>query len=312
MSSGYFSKVAAAILTSILLAVATAAMAAGPQAAESYLVSIAHSGRAPVILHVEETGRGRPLILIHGLGGSGYSWRRLVPGLARNNRVFAIDLKGFGRSEKPFDGYYSPSDQARLIAAFMRRRGLFNVTVVGHSFGGAVALALALDLNRSGEARPQRLVLMNSPAYPQAIPFKQSFLILPVIPYIALTAIPPIFTARAGLQSSFLGTSHVRDEDIGIYADPLHEAGGRHALITTTRRIAEIAASGHIENYAQLRMPTLLIWCRTDPVVPIETGHRLAKEMPNARLAIIERCDHTPAEEAPGETLALLRRFLAH
>ena len=305
-----------AVLLAVVLASMTAPAVAGEPAAglphqgrRSFMAEVSAPGQSSVQLYVEEVGAGPPLILIHGMGGSAYSWRRVIPGLAQHYRVFAIDLKGFGRSAKPFDSHYAPADQAALIANFMRRRGLSNATVVGHSFGGAVALSLALGLNRTAPGRIGRLVLMNAPAYPQPIPFKQKFLTLPFVPYVALAAIPPIFTARAGLQSSYHGTSHVTDHDVGVYADPLHEAGGRHALVMTMRRIEEIAATGIVENYAVLRMPALLIWCRADPVVPLASGQRLAKAMPHARLAVIERCDHTPAEEAPAETLALIRNF---
>jgi pimeloyl-ACP methyl ester carboxylesterase len=311
MSSVRFSGVSAAFLIGMLLVYATAAIAGDVSRSQTgYLATIAGRGHEPVRLHVEEMGAGAPLILIHGLGGSGYSWRRLMPTLAQKNHVFAIDLKGFGRSDKPFETTYTPSDQARLIASFMRQTGLTQATVVGHSFGGTVALALALALHKTEPQRIRRLILLNSPAYPQDIPRKQAFLTLPVVPYLALVAIPPIFTARAGLASAYLGIDHVTDTDIGVYADPLHEAGGRHALITTTRRMAEIAATGQIAAYETLRMPSLLIWCRNDSVVPLSIGQRLQRQLPHAELAVIERCDHTPAEEAPAETVSHMQKFL--
>jgi pimeloyl-ACP methyl ester carboxylesterase len=311
MSSMRFSGLSAACLVGLLLVFATVAVAGEtpPLKANDHKV-IVGAGHAPVRLHLEVAGAGAPLLLIHGLGGSSYSWRRLMPALARTHRVFALDLKGFGRSDKPFDLAYSPDDQAQLIIAFMRQRGLTGATVVGHSFGGTVALALALELRRTEPGRLRRLVLLNSPAYPQDIPMKQAFLTLPIVPYVALLAIPPIFTARAGLTSSYFGIGHVSDRDIGIYADALHESGGRHALIATMRRIGEISRAGTVENYAVLSVPTLLIWCRHDPVVPLANGQRLQREMRHAELAVIERCDHTPAEEAPQETLAYIQRFL--
>jgi pimeloyl-ACP methyl ester carboxylesterase len=134
MASVRFSGVAAAILACILLFYATATVAG-----ERVVV-----GPVPVQLYVEEAGRGPPLVLIHGLGGSSYSWRRLIPSLARTHRVYAIDLKGFGRSDKPFDTNYGPDDQALLIAALMRQRRLVGATVAGHSYGGTVALSLAI------------------------------------------------------------------------------------------------------------------------------------------------------------------------
>jgi pimeloyl-ACP methyl ester carboxylesterase len=317
MSSVRFSGVVAALLMGILLVGATA-VAAGDRSYDvsdrqpaGVLVGLG-SGRPPVRLYVEEAGRGLPLVLIHGLGGSSYSWRRLIPALSRTHRVFAIDMKGFGRSEKPFDLDYGPDEQAKLIAQFLRQKRLIGATIVGHSYGGLVALELARQLQRTNQGRIQKLILMNAPAYAQSVPIKQAFLTLPVVPYVALIAIPPIFTARAGLSSSYLGLEHVTDKDVGKYADPLHEAGGRHALIATMRRVSELIDRGEVATYTNLRVPTLLIWCRHDSVVPLSTGKRLVSELPHARLDIIERCDHTPIEETPTETLKLMQHFLAN
>ena len=67
---------------------------------------------APVKLFYQEEGSGRPLLLIHGFGTSTYTWRRVAPELATNHRVIAVDLKGFGQSDKPMDDRYSVFDQA--------------------------------------------------------------------------------------------------------------------------------------------------------------------------------------------------------
>ena len=277
----------------------------------AYLATLALPGQPPVRLHIEEHGRGRPLVLLHGMGGSGYSFRRIVAPLARTHRVITIDLKGFGASDKPFDLAYGPADQASLVAAFLRQRRLTHVTLAGHSFGGAVALMTALQVQRTEPGRIRRLVLMNAPAYPQALPRAQRFLTLPVLPHVGLAVIPPILNARAALQSARPGASPVDDRDAAAYAEPLYEPGGRHALVATARIMASYDGRDAIPNYRGLRLPALLIWCRNDPTVPLSTGERLVKALPQARLAVLERCEHAPAEEQPAETAALLLRFLA-
>ena len=65
---------------------------------------------APVKLFYEEQGEGPPLLLIHGFGASTYTWRKIAPDLSRNHRVIAVDMKGFGQSDKPFDESYSVFD----------------------------------------------------------------------------------------------------------------------------------------------------------------------------------------------------------
>jgi pimeloyl-ACP methyl ester carboxylesterase len=119
---------------------------------------------ATTALYVEEAGEGPPLILLHGLGGSLFTWRHIVAALARGHRVIALDLKGFGHSDKPFDDHYSAVDQAALVSAFIRKRGLRGVALVGHSFGGVVALRTARDFSsESGVIR--RLVVMDTPRH---------------------------------------------------------------------------------------------------------------------------------------------------
>ncbi len=121
-------------------------------------IALTLNGRAPVTLHYEEEGSGPPLLLVHGLGESSFTWHDVVPALAARFRVIALDLKGFGRSDKPEDDAYGADDQAALIANFIVSRGLENVTLVGHSFGGTVALrtALADSLARNGPHRADR------------------------------------------------------------------------------------------------------------------------------------------------------------
>src|SRR5215475_2499566 len=125
---------------------------------------------APLRLWVEEDGHGDPILLIHGVGGSTYSWRRIVRALARTHHVISVDLKGFGRSDKPFDRAYGLLDQVRLLKRLINRGGLHDVTLVGHSFGGGVALALTLALNAIEPGAVRQLVLIDSVAYRQAFP----------------------------------------------------------------------------------------------------------------------------------------------
>lgn len=275
----------------------------------AYEIPIATAGQDAVRLHVEEFGTGPPIVLLHGLAGSGYSFRRIIGPLSRAHRVITLDLKGFGASEKPFDRAYTPADQARLVAGFLRQRRLHGVTLAGHSYGGAVALMTSLRLHRTEPGRIRRLVLMNAPAYPQPLPRSQYFLTLPVLPHLGLAVIPPILNARAALQSKRPGAPAPDDRDAIAYAEPLYEAGGRHALIATAQAMAAYDGRDAIPQYRSLRVPALLIWCRDDPTVPLSTGEKLVRALPDARLSVLEGCEHAPAEERPGETARLILRF---
>ena len=314
----HLSVFVAAVLSAALLLTATMALAGTPPSpfatsqplSASYLMPVALPGEAPINLHITETGQGPPLVLLHGIGGSAFSFRHLSPALARTHRVIAIDLKGFGASDKPMDANYTATDQARLIAALMRQKGLSNVTLAGHSFGGLVAMLVTLEFNRTEPSRIRRLVLMNAPAYPQPVARKQAFMTLPIVPYVALALVPPILTARAVLATERRATPPPTDREAIAYADPLYDAGARHALIATTRALIATDGKDVIPYYRTIRQPALLIWCRFDPTVPLTTGERLVQALPKAQLAILEQCDHAPAEEQPHDTLTLIRRFI--
>ena len=84
-----------------------------------------------ISINYEDQGQGQPLILLHGYGASTYSWRYIAPYFSKSYRVIAIDLKGFGLSDKPIDDDYSVRDQSRIISEFIRVHRLENVILAG-------------------------------------------------------------------------------------------------------------------------------------------------------------------------------------
>ena len=281
-------------------------------AVSAYMLDVAAPGEAPLALYAEEQGQGRPIVLLHGLGGSTYSWRFIAPQLARTHRVIAIDLKGFGRSDKVFDTAYSAADQARLIATFLARRHLSQVTLVGHSFGGQVAIMTALHLARADPSRIARLVLIDAPALPQPLTPAVALLRQPVLPYALFTLLPPEFLTRLALARPALHplARGYTEADTRAYAAPFRDAAARHAYIQTAREIVPGDLARIVARYRGLHQRTLLVWCTADDVVPLATGRALARILPNARLDQIEGCNHSPPDEAPGALAASLHRFL--
>jgi pimeloyl-ACP methyl ester carboxylesterase len=260
------------------------------------------------VLHVEEQGQGPPLLLLHGLGASTFTWRHIVPALARSNRVIALDLKGFGRSDKPFDERYSAADQAALVAAFIRQRGLKGVTLVGHSFGGTVVLQTALDLDGEQVAR---LVVIDAPALEQDFGDGAELLRASGLPQVAMTVTPPEAMARLLLRYVSRPGRDIPEGDIRGYAAPFHDLASRHAFIATAQAILDANGPRMGARYSAIRQPTLLIWCRRDRIVPLATGRRLAHRLSNARLEVLKQCNHLPQDEVPDALVARMRAFLA-
>ena len=265
---------------------------------------------APVKLYYQEEGNGPPLLLIHGFGASTFTWRHVAPELAKTHRVIAVDLKGFGQSDKPFDGRYSVFDQAELLAQLIEDKDLRNLTLVGHSFGGGIALLLALEANRRLEGRISRLVLLDTIAYPQHIPVFFRLLDVPLVSQLGVRMVPPSVQTRVALRIAYLDDSKIDPEEVEIYAAPLKTAAGKHAIIHSARQIMPDGIAELSERYKTIELPTLILWCDHDRIVPLEVGLRLRRTLPNSTLRLVEDCGHMPQEEQPELTLQLIKAFI--
>jgi pimeloyl-ACP methyl ester carboxylesterase len=265
---------------------------------------------APVKLYYYEEGKGPPLLLIHGFGASTYTWRHVAPGLAKSYRVIAVDLKGFGQSDKPFDGRYSVFDQADLLAQLIEDKDLHNLTLVGHSFGGGVALLLALEADHRLEGRIAKLVLLDSIAYPQNIPVFFRLLDVPLVSQLGVRMVPPSVQTRVALRIAYFDDSKIDPDEVETYAAPLKTAAGKHAIIHSARQIMPDDLARISERYKSIELPTLIVWCDHDRIVPLEVGLKLRRTLPNSTLRLVEDCGHMPQEEQPATTLKLLRAFI--
>jgi pimeloyl-ACP methyl ester carboxylesterase len=266
---------------------------------------------APVKLYYREEGKGPPLLLIHGFGASTFTWRFVAPELAKSHRVIAVDLKGFGQSDKPFDGRYSVYDQAELLAQLIEDKDLRDLTLVGHSFGGGVALLLALEADQRLDGRITRLVLLDSIAYPQNIPVFFRLLDVPLVSQLGVRMVPPSVQARVALQIAYFDDSKIDPEEVELYAAPLKTAAGKHAIIHSARQIVPEDIAELSERYKTIALPTLILWCDHDRIVPLEVGIKLRRTLPNSTLRLVEDCGHMPQEEQPASTLALIKGFIA-
>ena len=265
---------------------------------------------APVKLYYSEEGKGPPLLLIHGFGASTFTWRFVAPELAKDHRVIAVDLKGFGQSDKPFDGRYSVYDQAELLAQLIEDKDLRDLTLVGHSFGGGVALLLALEANQRLDGRITRLVLLDSIAYPQNIPVFFRLLDVPLVSQLGVRMVPPLVQTRVALQIAYFDDSKIDPEEVELYAAPLKTAAGKHAIIHSARQIVPEDIAELSERYKTIELPTLILWCDHDRSVPLEVGIKLRRTLTNSTLRLVEDCGHMPQEEQPASTLALIKGFI--
>jgi len=301
----------AAFLSASLAGCAPSLMPDFAQAVHGVTYQPVGLGDEAVKLAVHESGQGKPLVLLHGLGASSYTWRMVIPELSRTHRVIAIDLKGFGQSDKPLDGRYSIFDQARLIEDYLRRNKIRNATLIGHSYGGGVALAVAMHQMDTATRNIDRLVLIDSIAYRQPMPFFFQLLRIPVLGEIGMSLIPPEVQMERAMEIAYYKDDKVARDAVNNYASALYSQGGRHALLFTINSLDPEQADELSKGYKDLNMPALLLWCDHDRIVLLSVGKRLAKDLPNARIKVIEDCGHIPHEEQPEQTLRVLEPFVA-
>lgn len=273
--------------------------------------------RAP--LHVVEAGGGSPegdtFVFLHGYGSSSFMWRNWVQAFTDRGRVLLVDMKGFGDAPKPDDGRYSPYDLADAVTDFIVEHDLRRLTLVGQSLGGGIALLTALRLldegaDRTGPARLRRMVLLAPAAYRQRPP---PFVWLSHRPRLATGLIRLVGATRVlrwTMRSVVYDDATLTEDQLNVYARPWRTREGIRAALDAGRQIIPPDIEVHTYRYGELDVPTLLLWGDNDRVVPLKTGHRLERQLPDARLVVLHRCGHMPPDERPEESLDVTLRFL--
>ena len=237
------------------------------------------------------------LVLLHGYGESLTTWRAILDRLAERYRVVALDLPGFGGSDKPDESYSLPAMTARL-SRFLDDWTTGPVVMVGHSMGGALAASLALE-------RPDRVKLL--------------VLIAPAGYRIGLGGIADHMTARkAGAIGRYLA--------LRSFITPIHDPGwlgepdsaarydltGDDAYARAAGRVLEqFDFVGLRERFREITQPTLLIWGGLDPVVPFAVGDTLSRTIPCVQFLPLPNAFHRPQAEVPDTVVAEMRKFLA-
>jgi pimeloyl-ACP methyl ester carboxylesterase len=295
-------------LTALILLASCASFHQSPTTWNQYITTA--PAKKPVDLYYETYGTGTPIIFLHGLGANLYTWRHLVKPLAAHYRLILFDLKGAGKSPKPYDHTYSLFDQAELIYQFILQKNLRQVILVGHSFGGGVALLVALKLEKFAPGRLSRLILFDTVSYPQKLPWVVKMMRLPVIGVLGLYLIPDRVKVRKMLESIYYDDRKITAADVEAYAAPLSLPGAKFALRQTARQIIPPNMAKIISQYPRLKVPTLIVWGRQDHIIPLQNGIRLHHDLKNSQLVILDRCGHDPPEERPARVLAIMQKFL--
>ena len=258
-----------------------------------------------VDLHWSETGSGRPLVVLHGLADSHHSWRAVTRALAKRYHVYSLDLPGCGCSARPDTGY-DLDDQARLTAAWLDRLGLEQVDLVGHSYGGGVALWLLLyrasAVRRLALVAPGGLGVEVSPLLRLAALFGQlegagELLMAP------LTRLLVLLCGR-GLSAEdqrCICEANSRPGTARAFARTLRDVidwrGQRRHVLHRIREVKELP-------------PIALFWGERDRVIPIHHGRALCDTLENCSLWSLRGAGHFLHWQAPDQLARALLDYL--
>lgn len=252
------------------------------------------------------------VLLIHGLAGSSKTWDAVMPTIAEHYDVVAPDLLGHGESAKP-RGDYSLGAFASGLRDFLAMLEINSVTIVGHSFGGGVAMQLAYQHPHLVD----RLVLVGSGGLGREVSTLLRLLSLPGAEYLMPLAMPKPVIDGATEVGRFLGRRNFRSAKLGEfwrgYAS-LAGAENRHAFVKTMRGVIEPGGQTVNANdrlYLAARVPVMIVWGDSDGVIPVAHGIAAHEVIKTSRLEILEGVGHFPHVEAPDVFAEVLIDFLA-
>jgi pimeloyl-ACP methyl ester carboxylesterase len=261
--------------------------------------------------NVIELGSGPPIVFIHGLSGSWQNWLEQLPVFARDHRVIAFDLPGFGSSEMPSEPI-SISGYARFVDAVLDALGVGSAAVVGNSMGGFIGAELAIAI----PARVERLVLVSAAGLTVEHQRHERGLVV-------LKTLDRRLAAYAGWLGSKSDTlarrPRARRTIFGLVAH-------RPDLLPAPLIAEQIRGSGKAgfvpaldaltsypirDRLPQIACPTLIVWGTEDHLVPVRDADEFARLIPNSRKVVWRQTGHMAMLERPAGFNRLLAAFLA-
>ncbi len=253
---------------------------------------------------------GPPVVFIHGVGGgsSSFMWRKNFDDLAKDFRVYAFDLLGFGFSDKPASAPYSADLYVELIADFLREVSGHPANVIGSSLGAAYAIRVA-------DEHPElvKALMLNAPTGTDTLNRRPG---MAGAAFYGLLQSPVLGTSFYNVMASersirdyarsslFYDHRRVTDRLVTNFYATSHQPGAQHAIAAFL--------SGYLNTdtrapFARLTQPIVLVWGKQDATTPLQTQTALMESNSNARLEIFDYCRMMPEQEHPEKFNALVR-----
>jgi pimeloyl-ACP methyl ester carboxylesterase len=262
-------------------------------------------------VNVVELGSGAPIVFIHGLSGSWQNWLEQVPVFAREHRVIAFDLPGFGGSQMPA-GKISISGYGRFVDALLDELEVGSAAIVGNSMGGFIGMELAIRFPE----RAERLVLVSAAGL--SIEYLRNERALAVLGTLEnrlaaysgwLASRSDALARRPGARRLIFGiVAHRPDRLPGPLVAEQVRGSGKPGFLPALDALTDYPIRDRL---GEIACPTLIVWGSEDKLVPARDADEFARLIPNSRKVVWPETGHVAMLERPAAFNALLEAFLA-
>ncbi|WP_307828161.1 alpha/beta fold hydrolase [Nocardioides sp. SYSU D00038] len=258
------------------------------------------------------TGSGPAVLLLHGLACDHTTWEPVIDALARHHTVIAPDLLGHGLSDKP-RADYSVGGYANGMRDLLTVLGIDKVTVVGHSFGGGIAMQFAYQFPE----RTERMLLVapgglgpevspairavTTPGFHQLM----GVLTLPGVRHAQTSALRLLARTPLPAARDLEEVAHIVDS----FSDPAARAAIRHVVSAVVDWKGQIVTMAD-RAYLTEAMPMCVVWGRDDMVIPVRHASNVAALAPKARVEVLARAGHFPHKDHPERFVEIVHDFV--
>lgn len=249
------------------------------------------NGAEGIEIHYVQEGKGKDILLLHGIGASIYTWRLLTPLLAKRFRVTVVDLPGFGKSTKNPRGDHGLEAQTNILLNFLDQLKIEKVHLVGSSMGGAIALWFA----KHHPDRVSAVTVLAPATHPKLLPLNVTIFAKILHPSSNLLLTRTLF--KQILKRVVSRHELINDEVVDEYLKPYLENGS--AIQTFIRATAVLSDKRLPDALKGITTPVLILYGEKDQMVPKKVILELQKRLPHATLITHPSAGHHPHEDDP-------------